>query len=317
MNATPEILTQATGSEVGTWHAPYRLCDAALASKSAATRATYTASWLDFARFLDCADIELALQKLVRLEPGPANTLMLAYQESMIQRELAPATANIRLASLRSVVRTARRLGITALFVDVPGLRSEAYRDLSGPPIDVAAGVLRRLASDPRPKGRRDYCMVRLAIALGLRRNEILSLDVEHVDLTGSKLWILAKGYRERRAVTIPPQCLEALRRWIDARGDQPGPLFYSFNRAVESKTERLSGRGLWGVVTRLGLGRIHGLRHLSVTQGLNLCNGDVRKVRQHSRHQSIDVLLKYDDARSDQGGAVARLIDASLDAAG
>jgi integrase len=153
--------------------------------------------------------------------------------------------------------------------------------------------------------------MIRLAVALGLRRNALLRLDVEHFD--GDRLWILGKGKRERRAVTVPPACLEALGDWLAARGDEPVPLFLSLAR--DGKRGRLAGRSLWQVVQGYGLGRVHGLRHLSVTRGLDFTNGNVRAVRQHSRHQSVDIVVRYHDARSDQAGTVGRLIDASLDA--
>jgi integrase/recombinase XerC len=301
--------TQA--GELGTWFAPFRLIDAAVASKAASTRVTYGEAFKDFGQYLEC-DPETALQRLVRFEPGPANALLLSYQEYLCQRSLSPATCNLRLAALRSVVRTARRLGISTLYVDVPGLRSEAYRDLSGPPPELALGVVRTLSRGSTVKARRDYCMIRLAIALGLRRNEILSLDVEHVDLIGSKLWVLGKGKRERKAVTMPGPTLEAIKAWISVRGDEPGPLFVSLSR--NGRRTRLTGRSLWTVTTKAGLGRCHGLRHLSATKGLDLTGGNVRAVRQHTRHESVDIVLRYDDARSDQAGAVAKLIDAWLD---
>ncbi|MGA7328011.1 MAG: hypothetical protein WBX25_26870 [Rhodomicrobium sp.] len=65
-------------------------------------------------------------------------------------------------------------------------------------------------------KAARDTAILRLAFGLGLRRNEVASLDIVHVDLAGDKLHVLGKGSRERIA-------LSAVRRYDDNRADQAG----------------------------------------------------------------------------------------------
>ena len=54
---------------------------------------------------------------------------------------------------------------------------------------------------------------------------------------------------------------------------------------------------------------RPHGLRHEAITRALDLCAGDVRRVRHFSRHAKIETLLRYDDNRRDEAGAIARLL--------
>ena len=39
---------------------------------------------------------------------------------------------------------------------------------------------------------------------LGLRRGEVLGLDVEDVDRAGQRLWVLGKGGRRRRRAPCP-----------------------------------------------------------------------------------------------------------------
>ena len=74
------------------------------------------------------------------------------------------------------------------------------------------------------------------------------------------------------------------------------------------------SGEGVYYVIDRLGkeIGkrvRPHGLRHAAITEALDVTNGDIRKVRQFSRHKSMDMLIIYDDARKDFGGEIADLL--------
>jgi integrase/recombinase XerC len=55
-------------------------------------------------------------------------------------------------------------------------------------------------------------------------------------------------------------------------------------------------------------LGRVspHGLRHAGITKALELCEGNVRKAQKFSRHKDVKTLLKYDDNRQDDAGALA-----------
>jgi integrase/recombinase XerC len=50
-------------------------------------------------------------------------------------------------------------------------------------------------------------------------------------------------------------------------------------------------------------------LRHQGITRALDLAGDDVRKVRRFSRHAKLDTLLKYDDNRRDEAGALARML--------
>ena len=45
------------------------------------------------------------------------------------------------------------------------------------------------------------------------------------------------------------------------------------------------------------------------LTRALDLAGGDVRKVRHFSRHAKLDTLLRYDDNRRDEAGAIAKLL--------
>ncbi len=80
--------------------------------------------------------------------------------------------------------------------------------------------------------------------------------------------------------------------------------------------TNRLTGDAVARLVKALGLKaglarevRPHGLRHEAITRALDLCAGDVRRVRHFSRHAKIETLLRYDDNRRDEAGAIARLL--------
>ena len=76
----------------------------------------------------------------------------------------------------------------------------------------------------------------------------------------------------------------------------------------------RLSGGGLYRVIRslarRAGVATPvspHRIRHSTTTDALDRLDGDVRTARGFTRHASIETVMKYDDARRDDYGKVAR----------
>jgi integrase/recombinase XerC len=214
------------------------------------------------------------------------------------------------LAALRSLVKLARTLGLVPWTLEVEGVKAEGYRDTKGPGAEGVRRLARQLQGRHDAKGLRDLAIVRLLFDLGLRRAEVVSLDVEHLDLEAGTVAVLGKGRSQREKLTVPAATRQALAAWVQARGPDPGPLFTALDRA--SKGKRLSGTGLYLVIRELGEKaglrcRPHGVRHSAITAALDLTGGDVRKVQRFSRHRNLQTLLRYDDNRQDLGGDVAR----------
>lgn len=289
------------------------LVDAFLEGRSAHTIAAYRLDLTDFAKHQEAASVEQAVAFLLGGGHGPANATALSYRSTLVERGLAAATVNRRLAALRSLVRLARMLGVVTWRIDVPGVRSQAYRDTRGPGLGAYRRLLEYLGSMRTPKSMRDTAMVRMMFDLGLRRGEVVGLDLEDVDLKRGALFVRAKGRTSKDVLSVPPQTLLAVANWLQVRGDAPGPLFTNFDRA--GKGHRLTGRSVARIVKRLGamVGienlRPHGLRHCAVTTALDLSNGDVRAVQRFSRHRDLRTVLLYDDNRRDLGGQIARLV--------
>jgi integrase/recombinase XerC len=78
----------------------------------------------------------------------------------------------------------------------------------------------------------------------------------------------------------------------------------------------RLTGTSLHRVVAEIGRRaclpaplRPHGLRHAAITEALDLARGNVRAVQRFSRHADPRTLLRYDDAREDVAGEIAKQV--------
>lgn len=298
---------------VATLQAQSDLVEAFLSGRNSKTIRAYRQDLRDFQAFTWSASLDDAAQLLLAHGPGAANSVALAYRGHLLNRSLATASINRRLAALRSLVKLARMLGRVTWSLEVGNLKSTAYRDTAGPGIHGFMAMLGHLEDHQTPKALRDRAIMRLLFNLALRRGEVVSLDLCHFDQQAGRLAILGKGRTEREFITVPPKTFQALQDWVLVRGEDPGPLFCSVDRAHAG--HRLDGGSIHRIVANLGKAvgittRPHGLRHAGITAGLDQTNGDTRSVRRFSRHRSLNTLGLYDDNRQDLGGQVAAMLD-------
>jgi integrase/recombinase XerC len=289
-----------------------RLVEAFLSGRNARTLEAYGRDLEDFRAFVGATTVDAAAGELLGRGHGEANALALAYKTSLVERKLAAATVNRRLAALRSLVKLARTLGMVPWTLEVESVKGESYRDTRGPGRGSVRRMLERLDVRLDAKGRRDRALLRLLFDLALRRGEVVSLDLEHVDLEGGTVAVLGKGRQGRAKVTLPDATKAALAAWVAVRGADAGALFLSLDRA--SHGHRLTGRAVYKIVRELGEDldlrvRPHGLRHAAITEALELTGGNVRAVQRFSRHRDLRVLTVYDDNRADLAGEVASLV--------
>lgn len=290
-----------------------RLIDAFLAGRSANTRAAYARDLEDFAQFVGVADVETAGRRLLATPHGDANGVALAYRAHMVERTLAPATINRRLSALRSLVTLGNTLGLISWKLQIDNVRSELYRDTRGPGRDAVKAMTKIAAARGGMKGLRDAAILRLLHDLGLRRGEVVGLDLADLDTTAGTLAVLGKGRAQKEAVTVPSQTLRVLKAWVARRGTVPGPLFRSLDPAGKGDG-RLTGHAVYQIVHALGVkigvkAHPHGFRHVAITGVLDRSGGDIRAAQKFSRHKDVRVLERYDDSREDLAGRMAALI--------
>jgi integrase/recombinase XerC len=285
------------------------------AGRNPRTLAAYRRDLADFASFIGASSVEEASSRLIDAKHGAANALAHDYKANMIERGLQAATVNRRLAALRSLVKLANVLGLVPWRLSVESMKAAPYRDTRGPGTAALRDTLRAVAEPGDAKALRDVALLRLLHDVGLRRGEVVTLDLADVDMDRNCIWILGKGRTQREMITLPPPTLAALAKWISVRNPGPGALFHNFDRAGKGGG-RLTGAGVYAIVRAAGemagaKVRPHGLRHLAITTALDGCNGDVRKVQRFSRHKNMQVLFAYDDNRRDMGSEVANLVAA------
>ena len=200
------------------------------------------------------------------LTSGRCDALTLAWPQVRYQHAAAvrtalaerysPASSNKMLAALRGVLRAAWRLGLTsaedyhlaASVEPVRGSSLPAGRALSSG--DLRA-LFRSCADDPRPSGTRDAAIFALAYGAGLRRSEIVALDVEHFDPEIGAVTIRrGKGNKDRIAY-VANGALAALQDWLAVRGPGSGPLFWPVNKGGRVHARRMTDQAVYGLMRR------------------------------------------------------------------
>lgn len=292
---------------------PQGLVQAFLGSFGPHTKRAYERDLRAFAEFVQREPKEEAVRYFLSLDEYSANALVHDYKASMKQEGFASSYINRRLACLCSLIRLGRMVGLCSFNLEVKNVPVATLRDTRGPGKEGANQLIQSLMGKQDPKSIRDLALLRMLYGLALRRNEVLSLDLEHLEMEKSAVWILGKQRRERERLKLPKLCKEALESWLLIRGTEPGPLFTSLS--PWKLGERMSGNGLYVIVEKIGKKagvrvKPHGLRHAAITEALDATNGNLRAVQRFSRHKDPKMLMVYDDARQDLQGQVADLVD-------
>lgn len=296
------------------------LLGAFFARRSQRTREAYESDLRALALHLGVRHVAGVVEVLRGLLGPEANALGLGWRAAMVERQLAPNTVNRRLSSLRSITHLMRTVGAIPWTLDVEGERASRLRDTRGPAEKGVQALLRAARAQRDPwKVARDVALVRLLHDLALRRQEVVTLDLVHVDLAGEPPGVLVQGKGEtsRERLSLPDATRTALGEWIAQRGNFPGPLFLAGDRRRRryGVVQRLTGEGVRLVLATLSaralLPRVrpHGLRHAAITTALDATSGDLRRVQRFSRHADVRTLQVYDDNRADLGGEVACLV--------
>lgn len=306
---TPDLATISTTQIAD---AP-ALAEAFLSGRNKRTIQAYRTDLADFTSFVGSSDLNAAAGLLLGQGHGRANALALRYKAALLERGLQPTTINRRLAALRSLVKLARTMGLVPWALEIENVKGlTRYRDTAGPGRSAVQVALDTLSRTPGPKAKRDAAVVHLLYDLGLRRAEVVGLDLDDLDLQAGTVAVLGKGYTQKQTLSLPEPTRAALALWLDARGSKAGALFVNYDRAGKGK--RLTGSGIYYLIRRLGIKigkrmKPHGLRHSAITEAIKAataCGFDLEEVRAYSRHKDIRTLVIYRDQDRNRQGELA-----------
>ncbi len=249
----------------------------------------------------------------------------LRYQHTSALRAVyldryAPATANRMLTALRCVLKEARRLKQISLedYEDAVDLKFIKYTSLlQGRALaehEVSALIEVCLNDhDHHIKGIRDAAMISILMA-GLRRSEVVSLDLSDFDPKIESLKVRRGKGRQDRLTYLPTGATAAISNWLAVRGDEPGPLLCATDRHGNVFIKRLCDQVVMSVLLERGkLANLepfspHDFRRTFIS-GLLDAGADVITVSRLVGHSDMATTAKYDmRGEAAKQKAVARL---------
>lgn len=173
----------------------------------------------------------------------------LRYQHTSLVRSTlaelyAPATANLMLSALRGALKASFRLGYMSAedygrAADVPPVRGSRLP----PGRSIERGELYDLfricyEDDKRARGARDAAMLALLYVCGLRRSEVVSLDLADYDPDTLEVRVRGKGNKERLNYA-EGGADRAIDLWVSVRGESEGALLLPVNKGGRIVYER------------------------------------------------------------------------------
>ena len=223
---------------------------------------------------------------------------------SKLQEMYAPATINKMLSALRKTLKaawlldqmTAEDYHKAASVESVNGETIPAGRELSAGEI---AALLGSCENEQTPAGARDAAVIAVMYAAGLRREEIVNLDLSDYNQESGRLVVSGKRRKDRTAYLLNGAS-HALNDWLDVRGSDPGSLFMPINKAGAIQRRRMTTQAIYNLLkkraSQAGIDGFspHDLRRTFVSDLLD-AGADIAIVAKMAGHASVNTTARYD----------------------
>src|ERR1700730_7622334 len=188
----PAPLTVAAGRQ----HTAETVMRAWFEGKTDHTIRSYRHDLEDFALYFSRAlamtppmNVNESLSRLFKQSSPSAHEIVLGFRGYLASAHLSAASINRHLATLRSVTKLGRMLGMMAWYLEVPGVKAERRRDTRGPAVEDVRRMLAATKGDSEAETR-DRAIVLTFYCLGLRVSELCGLTLEETDLNRGSTWI-------------------------------------------------------------------------------------------------------------------------------
>jgi len=261
---------------------------------STSAQRTYDRAITDFVEWY-CSEPRLAFNR----------TVVLRYRIYLEQKQYAPTTINLRLAAVRRVAYEAADSGLlspelAAGIRRVKGVRRIGVRVGNWLTAEQGKRLLTAASGDSL-RGKRNYAIRAMLIGCGLRRGELLALDINAIQLR-EEHWVVADLVGKAghiRTVPIPDWVKSAVDDWKNASGVKEGTLFRSINKAGRVWGSGMTPKVLWEVVkeaaARAGIEKLapHDLRR-TCARLCHLAGAELDQIQFLLGHVSIQTTERY-----------------------
>jgi site-specific recombinase XerD len=225
-----------------------------------------------------------------------------AIRAALAQR-YSHTTANRMLSALRGVLRAAWELG---LMPDADYHRAASIKAVKGETLPAGraatAGELRALfgALDDSPGATRDAALLAVLYGAGLRRAEVVELDLSDYDAETGALKVRHGKGNKARIVYATNGAKGALDAWIELRGNAPGALFLPVQCNGKIIARRMTTEAVLKLLRKraaqAGIETLspHDLRRTFISDLLD-AGADIVTVQKLAGHSSVETTARYD----------------------
>ena len=213
------------------------------------------------------------------------------------------STANKMLSAMRGTLRGAMDLGqMTAedyqRAVNVKSIKGETVPTGRAITSGELTALLDGCANDPKPAGARDGAIIAVLYSCGLRRAELVGLDLADYDQDAGTLTVKAGKGGKQRSVPVVNGAAEALGDWLTTRDSDDDALFVSLKGP--RKGGRLSTQAIYNMLKkRTGQAGVkdvspHDFRRTVVGDLLD-AGADIVTVQKLLGHEDVATTARYD----------------------
>ena len=280
---------------------------------------------LDIDSFLNYLTVEKGFSKnTVDAYRNDLHQLQEFAEEEIAKRSIMPSWADFRRQDMLSyllnlkergyvVTTIARKIAATKSFFNFllaeGRVKDSPTENVTSPkvgkslPDAISISQVRQLLAQPAerstPEAKRDRAMLELLYASGMRVSELVSLNLNNVDIEGCYVRCFGKGNKERM-IPIHPRAAQTVDEYVKearpqmVRSDGERALF------LNQRGDRLTRQGLWQILKAYaksaGLGKKvtpHTLRHSFATHMLS-GGADLRSVQELLGHANISTTQIY-----------------------
>lgn len=283
-------------------------------SKADNTKKSYGSDWNEFISWCET----------VGFEPLPSQPETVAkyiiwmakneYKASTIQRRLSSISVAHQMANFATPVNSAIVKGVWDGVKKQIGVKQHHKKAILTDDLKL---MLSTLSDDIR--GIRDRALLLIGFAGAFRRSELISVDVEHVEFEGEKMFIHLidpktnkykskanqDGEEEKKVFSYgktPDTCpITAYKKWLEVSGITSGAVFRAINKYGKINDTRMTDKSVANIVKRCAedagldanLYSGHSLRS-GLCTAATIAGADERTIMKQTGHKSLKTLRRY-----------------------
>jgi integrase/recombinase XerD len=229
-----------------------------------------------------------------------------AIATALREKNYRPATVNRSLAALRGVLKQAWNLGLMtseeyhrainfkAVRSD-PQLRGRALKN------NELEALIKACRADNGPAGNRDAAIVVITYGAGLRRSEVVGLNLTDYDRESGAITIRGGKGGKDRTTYVGSGAESLIAEWLALRGNLPGPLFVAINKGRKLNLgHRMTPQAVLNIFLKRGKEAgletfsPHDLRRTFISDLLD-AGADIVTVQKLAGHSNVTTTAKYD----------------------